>query len=90
MRAQGLTALIFAAAMVVPSTDPAPAQAAEPSTSNSSCNSKAAKDNHPPVASLKATPSKLGATAAQTVTLTASATDPDGDELSYSYTYSGG
>ena len=90
MRAYSLTAVIFGALMLVPLDGPALAQEGTPSPSDSACTRTAAAGNHAPTASLKATPSTTGATAARIFTLTATATDPDGDELSYTYTSTGG
>lgn len=90
MRALGLTSVIAATVMAASPNGAALAQDATASPSNSSCNSTAIAGNRAPVASLRVTPSRLGATAARTVTVTTTATDPDGDDLTYSYTYSGG
>ena len=91
MRATGLTAVMFGAAMLAPLYGPALAQDEAPSTySDSGCTRTAAAGNRAPTVRLEATPSPIGATAAEIFTLTATATDPDGDELSYTYTYTGG
>ena len=88
MRALLLSASAFAAVSLVSVTGPASAAVQQPLESY--CNSNAADNNRPPVASIEVTLSGSGTNANRTVTLTTSATDPDMDALSYGYTISGG